>query len=247
MGKQIKAIVTGHTQGLGAAMALALLHRGIPVLGMARGFSGSLNNRFPELCTQTRISLDDLKAITNWLATPALKDYLADCIEVLLINNAGIVQPVGALQDQNPLEVARAISLNVAAPLMLSAAVVQATPGKQRRILHISSGAGRSAYPGWSVYCATKAALDHHARAVALDAQEGIRICSLAPGVIDTGMQEAIRAMPDERFPKRQRFVDMKLTGQLAAPADSAEQIINYLLSDKFGQKPVDDIRSPTS
>lgn len=242
-----KAIVTGHTHGLGAAMALALLHRGIPVLGMARGFSDSLNNRFPQLCTQARISLDDLDAITNWLATPALKAYLADCTEVLLINNAGIVQPVGNLRDQNPMEVASAISLNVAAPLMLSAAVVQATPGKQRRILHISSGAGRSAYPGWSVYCATKAALDHHARAVALDAQEGVRICSLAPGVIDTGMQAAIRAMPDERFPKRQRFVDMKLTGQLAAPADSAEQIINYLLSEKFGQKPVDDIRSPTS
>lgn len=247
MKTSIKAIVTGHTQGLGAAMALALLHRGIPILGMARGFSDSLGNRFPQLCTQTKISLDDLEAITNWLTTSALQDYVADCSEVLLINNAGIVQPVGAMQDQDPLEVARAISLNVAAPLMLAAAVVQATPGKQRRILHISSGAARSAYPGWSVYCATKAALDHHARAVALDAQEGVRICSLAPGVIDTGMQAEIRATPDERFPIRQRFVDMKLAGQLAMPADSAEQIINYLLADTFGRKPVDDIRSPTN
>lgn len=247
MNKHRKAIVTGHTQGLGAALALALLHRGIPVLGIARGFSDSVDNRFPQLCKQSRISLDDLDAIGNWLATPALKDYLADCSEVLLINNAGTVQPVGALHDQDPLAVARSISLNVAAPLMLAAAVVQAAPGKQRRIMHISSGAARSAYPGWSVYCATKAALDHHARAVALDAQAGVRICSLAPGVIDTGMQAEIRATPDARFPRRKRFVDMQLGGELASPADSAERIINYLLAETFGQKPVDDIRSPTN
>ncbi len=126
---------------------------------------------------------------------------------------------------------------------MLAAAVVQATPGKQRRILHISSGAGRSAYPGWSVYCATKAALDHHARAVALDAQEGVRICSLAPGVIDTGMQAEIRATPEKCFPIRQRFVDMKLSGQLTAPEDCAELVLNFLLSDAFGAQPVEDIR----
>jgi benzil reductase ((S)-benzoin forming) len=244
---QIKAIVTGHTQGLGAALALSLLHRGIPVLGIARGFSDALSNRFPQLCLQAKMSLDDLEAINGWLATPALKDYLDGCTEVLLINNAGIVNPVGALLDQDPLEVARAISLNVAAPLMLAAAVVQATPGKQRRVLHISSGAGRSAYPGWSVYCATKAALDHHARAVALDALPGVRICSLAPGVIDTGMQAQIRGTADARFPMRQRFVDMKLNGELATAEDTAERVVDYLLAATFGQKPVDDIRSATS
>ena len=45
-----------------------------------------------------------------------------------MINNAGIVHPVGALRDQDPLAVAKAISLNVAAPLMLAAAVVRAAP-----------------------------------------------------------------------------------------------------------------------
>lgn len=243
----VKAILTGHSQGLGAAMAMNLLHRGIPVLGIARGYSDVLASHFPQLCTQAQITLDDLAALTNWLSTPALKDFLDGGTEILLINNAGIVQPVGALHDQDPLEVARAISLNVAAPLMLAAAVVRATPGKQRRILHISSGAARTAYPGWSVYCATKAALDHHARAVALDAQEGVRICSLAPGVIDTGMQAEIRATPDERFPIRQRFVDMKAGGQLARPEDSAKLIIDYLLADSFGCEPVDDIRSAIS
>jgi benzil reductase ((S)-benzoin forming) len=244
---KIRAIVTGHTKGLGDALATALLDQGIPVLGIARGHSETLAGRFPHLCTQARVALDDLPAIAGWLATPALKEFIDGGTDILLINNAGIVQPVGALHDQDPLEVARAVSLNVAAPLMLSAAVVQASAGKQRRILHISSGAARNAYPGWSVYCATKAALDHHARAVALDAQEGVRICSLAPGVIDTGMQAEIRATPDARFPIRQRFVDMKAGGQLATPENSARLIVGYLLADAFGQEPVDDIRSATS
>lgn len=247
MKNSLRAIVTGHTKGLGAALASDLLTRHIPVLGLARGHSDALSNRFPKLCSQTRLSLDDTAAITNWLATPELTNYLEGCTEIILINNAGIVHPVGALRDQDPLAVAKAISLNVAAPLMLAAAVVRAAPGKRHRILHISSGAARSAYPGWSVYCATKAALDHHARAVALDAHEGVRICSLAPGVIDTGMQAEIRATPDDRFPIRQRFVDMKLDGQLATPEDSAKLIIDYLLAESFGHKPVDDIRSVTS
>ena len=247
MKTMIKAIVTGHTHGLGAALALDLLNRQIPVLGMARGKSDTMQSRFPSLFRQARLWLDDTEALVSWLDTPVLKAYLADCTDVLLINNAGSVHPVGYLTDQDPVAIASAISLNVAAPMMLAAAVVQATQGKQRRILHISSGAGSSVYPGWSVYCATKAALDHHARAVALDAQNGVLICSLAPGVIDTAMQAEIRATPDERFPIRQRFVDMQRNGELAAPADAAKSIVDYLLSDAFGQKPVDDIRSAAS
>jgi benzil reductase ((S)-benzoin forming) len=243
MNTSIKAVLTGHTKGLGAGLALRLLSQNIPVLALARSSSASLRQQFPSLCRQAELNLADTLALSAWLGTSELHDFLADCGTVLLINNAGMVQPVGALSRQDPLEVAAAVALNVTAPLMLAAAVVAATPGKQRRVLHISSGAASSAYPGWSVYCATKAALDHHARAVALDAEEGVRICSLAPGVIDTGMQAVIRATPEDRFPLRQRFVDMKQEGQLVAPDDCAARMIDYLLSDKFGDKAVDDLR----
>jgi hypothetical protein len=128
----------------------------------------------------------------------------------------------------------------------LAAAVVRASAGAQRRILHISSGAARNAYPGWSVYCATKAALDHHARAVALDQQRGVRICSLAPGVIDTAMQAEIRNVSEDRFPMRQRFVDLKETGSLAEPDECAEQLIDYLLGAGFGAEVVADLRTLT-
>ncbi|MET0858488.1 MAG: SDR family NAD(P)-dependent oxidoreductase, partial [Telluria sp.] len=147
--------------------------------------------------------------------------------------------------DQDVGEVARAITLNVAAPMMLASAVAAAcAPGTACRILHVSSGAGRSAYPGWSVYCATKAALDQHARAVALDQNRDLRICSLAPGVIDTAMQAEIRATSLARFPLRQRFDQLKRDGELAEPARCAAALVDYLLGERFGAVPVDDLRS---
>ncbi|WP_217619432.1 SDR family NAD(P)-dependent oxidoreductase, partial [Achromobacter sp. GbtcB20] len=80
-------------------------------------------------------------------------------------------------EARRPLQAIRAATLNVAAPLALAGALVRASVGAERRILHVSSGAGRSAYPGRSVYCATKAALDRHAEAVALDGDATVRVC----------------------------------------------------------------------
>jgi len=232
-----KAIVSGHTRGLGAAIAAELQARGVAVLGLARGRS-QLDG-----IEQAQVDMADPAALQAWLAGPALRDYLRDAHEALLVNNAGVVTPVGPLAAQDPADVLRAVSLNVGAPLALSAAFVQAAPQAERRILHVSSGAGRNAYPGWAVYCATKAALDHHARAVLLDGDARVRACSLAPGVIDTDMQAAIRATPDASFPLRERFVELKESGALDSPAQCARKLVDYLLAQRFGSEAVDDLR----
>lgn len=239
----MKAIVTGHTRGLGEAIAADLLARGIPVLGLARGRNAVLEQRFPAL-EQAGLDLADSAALGQWLNGGALSGFVAGCDTILLINNAGTVQPVGPLAMQDVHTISRAAALNVAAPMMLAAAVAAASPdANDRRILHVSSGAGRNAYAGWSVYCATKAALDQHARAAALDKTRGVRICSLAPGVIDTDMQAQIRATPLDRFPLRERFDMLKSSGQLVSPQDCAARLVDYLLSDRFGREPVADLR----
>jgi benzil reductase ((S)-benzoin forming) len=240
----IKAIVTGHSRGLGAAIAASLLEHDIPVLGLARARNADLAGQPTARFAQLELDLSDTGTFTQWLATDALDAWLADANTALLVNNAGVVEPIGPLDLQDVAAVATAVSLNVAAPLMLAAAIAaRRRPNTELRVLHVSSGAGRHVYPGWSVYCATKAALDHHARAVVLDKTPGLRICSLAPGVIDTDMQAQIRATGLERFPVRERFEALKRDGGLASAQDCAARIVAHLLGESFGQTPVGDLR----
>ena len=239
----MRAIVTGHTHGLGAAVAAELLSRGIAVLGLARGTAPALAQRYPALFREVSLDLADSDALAGWVAGGELERFFAKGDTALLVNNAGTVQPVGSLPQQDPLAVMQAVMLNVAAPLVLAAALAAVEGLPQRRILHVSSGAGRKAYAGWSVYCATKAALDHHARAAMRDAVPGLLVCSLAPGVIDTAMQAQVRATPENRFPNRARFVDMHRNGELVSPQDCAGRLADYLLAERFGREPVDDLR----
>lgn len=238
----MRAIVTGHSKGLGAALAAELLARGARVLGLSRSAADPV-----EGLEQAAADLADPQVVAG-LAAPGsvLWRFLAlpDGGPLLLINNAGVVEPVGPLGTLAPEAAARAVTLNVTAPLLLSDAFVAATEGTaDRRILHISSGAARKPYAGWSVYCATKAALDHHARAVAEDARPGLRIASVAPGVVDTGMQATLRALPDGVFVHRQRFAGLKDRGELLSPAQSAARLVGHLLSADFGNAVTADVR----
>ncbi|HEY5801242.1 MAG TPA: SDR family oxidoreductase [Burkholderiaceae bacterium] len=239
-----KAIVTGHSAGLGAALAGQLLESGVAVLGLSRRGNAELALRYPGLLTEAALDMGQPDALAQWLAGGALHAFVADAAQALLINNAGTVQPVGPPGMQGAQQVLASVALNVAAPLALADAFCAATATcRDRRIVHISSGAGSGAYPGWSVYCASKAALDHHARAVALDAVPALRICSLAPGIIDTAMQAQIRATTLERFPLRGEFDALKRDGALAAPADTARVLLAYVWGPRFGAEPVADLR----
>ena len=259
------AIVTGHSQGLGQAIAADLLGRGWRVLGLSRsGWPPELASQHPWL-TEVALDLADAPALAAWLAGPALADALAGVVgmagcggvpgsasagvaaqagQVLLVNNAGLVSPIGPLGGQGAAAVMRAVALNVAAPLALADAWVAATAGvPDRRIVHISSGAARNAYAGWSVYCATKAALDMHARAVQLDGVAGLCIESLAPGVVDTGMQAHIRATDASQFPLVGRFQGLHRDGALQSPSDVARRLLAHVLGDAFGAEAVRDLR----
>lgn len=239
-----RAIVTGHTRGLGAALVEQLLARGISVLALSRSRNATLAQRFPQTLEEVTLDLADPSDVAQWTAGDTLRRFVSGAGSVLLFNNAGTVQPIGAVEGQDVGAIAGAVSLNVATPLMLASAVAQASgTANDRRIVHISSGAGRNAYAGWSIYCATKAALDHHARAVALDANRALRICSVAPGVVDTNMQAEIRGSDTGQFPMREKFDELKRNGQLTSPEECAARLIDFTLSDDFGHTPVADIR----
>lgn len=241
----IKAIVTGHSAGLGAALTAELLGRRISVLGLSRRTVSLQKEAGAEALQQHVLDLSDPGALITWMSGPALARFLADASHSLLINNAGMVQPVGPCGAQDAAQIAAAVQLNLGAPLLLANAFVAATGHcAERRILHVSSGAARSAYAGWGIYCATKAGLDLHAQATRLDGRPGLRIASLAPGVIDTAMQAQVRASDPADFPQQARFAALKADGQLSTPSEVAHKLVEHLLGHAFGHAPTGDLRT---
>lgn len=241
------AIVTGHSRGIGEAIAAALLHRGVRVLGVSRHTNTELVGQHPGRLQEAMLDLGNDAAVAHWIGSGTLGRFLGDAKRALLVNNAGVIQPIGPLETQDASQIARAIAVNVAAAFMLSAAFVQATSQlPERRILQVSSGAGRKPYAGWSIYCSTKAALDHHARCVALDRTPNLLVASVAPGVVDTEMQAEIRASTDQSFPDRPRFVQLHRDQALPTPERTGGRLVDYLLSETFGAEPVFDLRDFT-
>lgn len=237
--------MTGHSRGLGAAIAAVLLTRGVPVLGISRTPNAQPPGRSTTALEQVQLDLSDTAALTRWLDGEPIARFVDGDTAVFLVNNAGLLEPIGPPHLQDIGAVARAVTVNVAAPLMLAAAfAAQTSRITNRRILHVSSAAGHKAYAGWSIYCATKAALDHHARCVVRDRIANLRISSVAPGLVDTEMQTTIRAATLERFPERRRFEEFQRQGQLRRPGDVATRLVDYLLSDPFGDEPVLDLHA---
>jgi benzil reductase ((S)-benzoin forming) len=115
-----------------------------------------------------------------------------------------------------------------------------------RRVVNISSGAGRRPISGWSAYCAAKAGLDMASRVAALEAEtrgQAVEVASLAPGVIDTGMQATVRAASAEDFADVERFRAMKAEGALRPAADVAADILRLEASGKLKGDAVQDLR----
>lgn len=237
----MKAVLTGHSRGLGAAIAAALAARGVPILALARHRNPDLN---PDGVEQVEMDLSDADALSAWLESEALARFLDGAEAAVLVNNAGMLQPIGPVGTLEPAAIARAVAVNVAAPMMLTNAFVAASDRlADRRVLHVSSGAARKAYVGWTVYGPTKAALDHHAVNLASEEHAGLRVSSVAPGVIDTDMQAEIRGTDPSRFPARPRFEELKRSGGLISPEDCAARLVDHLLGETFGDAPVIDLR----
>ena len=234
-----KVVLTGHSKGLGKALALALIKEGCDVLGLSRSRSDDLNG-----LQQVTLDLSGGSALLQWIESGVLKTFLDGAEQAILINNSGVVSPVNPLGKQANEDIVRCVNLNVSAPMILSNSFIENTNDVlDRRILHISSGAGRVGFASWSVYCATKAALDHHVRAVNEDGIPKLRISSLAPGIVDTGMQADIRSRNVDEFPQVAAFQSFKTEGILATPEDTAAKITQMLLSSAFGEDLITDVR----
>lgn len=236
----IRAIVTGHSRGLGAAIAEELLARGVEVIGVSRRPAPSE----PSGVRGVRLDLSDTEAVVRWLEGPFQELDWDGVTHALLVNNAGVIEPVGPVGGLGGAEVARAVAVNVTAPLLLTNAFVAATAGvPERTVVQVSSGAATRPIAGWAVYCASKAALDHFTRTAAADRTPGVRYLAVSPGIIDTDMQAEIRAVGVERFPEHAKFVEYHRTGALADPSEAARSLLHRVLDDPPSSGSVVDTR----
>lgn len=244
-------ILTGASRGMGLAIAEQLLSRENHVLCLARHPAPSL----AESAAQNKGTLEqwalDLSQpepaalrLKTWLYSLDPQSFLS----VTLINNAGVIPTIAPLSASDPAELAVAMRVNLEAPLLLTAAFLQATQAwaVPRKVLNISSGLGRRAMASQAAYCAAKAGMDHFTRCVALDEARlanGAKVCSLAPGVIDTDMQVQLRSADAARFPDHAGFAQLKAAGQLSTADDAARRVLAWLARPDFGQQVVADVR----
>ena len=245
-------ILTGASRGLGAAMAERLLSPSRQLVCIARSPNESLAARARAGGARLDYRLHDLSdASATAQAAHALGEALraaAGVSRFVLINTAGVIEPIGRVESLAAAPLAVALQVNLAAVMLLTSAFLAATEssGVERRVLNVSSGAARYPVGGWSAYCSTKAALDMFTRCIVAEhagRPNAPRVCSLAPGVIDTDMQVTIRAADQADFPPVERFRKLKADGALGSPAQVAERILAYLDRDDFGEREIDDIR----
>jgi len=220
------AIVTGVSQGLGEALAHALLQRGYRVVGVGRASGNRLtgpNYRF------AKADLAQASGIDAALEAPFADLAAAHPDYVCLINNAAVGTPVGVHGTMTSGEIAASLAVNLAAPAALCNLFCRtfADEGVERRIVNISSGAASNAMPAMSSYCAAKAGLEMLTRALASERHgDNFRAITVRPGIIATGMQEFMRSQPKEVLPGVALFEGFHKSGQLVPPDITASVIV---------------------
>lgn len=244
-------LITGHSRGLGAALAAQRLQAGHRVLGIARAQHAGLQalaDAADAALEQWPLDLSDAVPAAQRLQAWLHRLDGSGFASVTLINNAGLLGTPAPLGQVPLAQLSQAMRAGLEAALLLTSAFLAATtawPGA-RRVMNISSGLGRRAMAGSAAYCAAKAGMDHFSRAVALEEAarpNGARIVSIAPGVIDTDMQAQLRGADAALFPERARFAQLHAGGQLLSPEDCARQLLARLDRADFGAEVIADIR----
>ena len=235
-------IITGASKGIGYELSKQLRMKEKKVIGIART-SLEITEDF------VNIDLADTNNLEKAM-NEIIEKNSASASSFTLINNAGMVDPIGLIGNVSAEEMTQALTVNLTAPMILANGFIARLKKfeGEKRIVNISSGAGRNPYEGWGTYCTTKAGLDHFSRVVALeqaDAVYPVDIVSIAPGIIDTGMQETIRESKADAFPLLDQFVAYKEQGLLSSAEHTAEKLIAFMEQEDFKTVgPIVDIRN---
>lgn len=229
-----RAIVTGAAGDIGKAIMAAFLREGAQVVGIdldGQGLAAAVaeasavapERMGPPVVCDITVAAEVEKAVASAAAAMGGLD--------LLVNNAATVTPQASVVDI-PLEAwDRALAVNLTGAMLLSRYAIpfmRAAGGGV--IINVASQLGQSARPGRAAYGATKAALIHLSRIMALDhAAEGIRVNSLSPGAILTSRVERRYG---SREAAEKALAPLHPLGRLGTAAEIASAAL-YLASDE--------------
>ena len=191
------AIVTGASRGIGAATAAELAKAGVSVILAARSESDIRHNAqiIRENGGQAEAVACD---VSNYKEVQGLISHCESTYGRMdiLINNAGVIEPIGHLVTSDPDVWSHATDINFKGVYYgLRAALPLMQAQQHGTIIKIGSGASQSPHEGWSHYCAAKAASAMLTRCAHKEvAQSGVRVISLSPGTVATEMQVLIKA-----------------------------------------------------
>lgn len=244
-------IITGTSRGLGNSLVRKLIDSNHHIFCIARRPKDELMVYAKEKkCRMDYLEFDlsEVSKIQELMNTVFNRINLSEIKAISLINNAGTLAPMKPIEDCQDSEIINNIKVNLLAPILLTSEFIKHVKPFEgdKRIINISSGAGKKPYYGWSNYCASKAGLDLFTQCVGVEqgtGEEAVKILSLAPAIMDTEMQAEIRSAAIEDFQQVERFKNFKDKGLLLPVDEVAEKVIKILLHENYPQGGVIDVR----
>ncbi|WP_085307623.1 SDR family oxidoreductase [Planktotalea arctica] len=186
-------VITGASRGIGAATARLFASKGANVALLARS-TGDIEGLAAEIGPQALALGCDVSRfadIEHAIAQTRARFAAVD----ILINNAGVIEPITHLANADPVAWAKAIEINLTGVFNGVRAVLPAMrDAGQGTIITVSSGAAHNPIEAWSSYCSSKAGAAMLTRCAHLEnAARGLRIMGLSPGTVATQMQRDIK------------------------------------------------------
>tara|TARA_B100001564_G_scaffold130056_1_gene108796 strand:- start:1852 stop:2592 length:741 start_codon:yes stop_codon:yes gene_type:complete len=228
-------LVTGASKGLGRSIALAIANSGATVIALARN-SSELKEIEAKLKTISANSIALSCDLSKSADISNASDLILSKFEHLsgIVHNAGMINPIGNMLDISQDDWELTLKVNLLGVQDLTGSLDAVIGGeKHTRVTTISSGASQRSLHGWSAYCVSKAGLDMWTKCMAEEGEnENISALAIAPGIVDTAMQEDIRSADESSFPLLQNFKDYYANGELSKPDDVAIKLLPYCLGD---------------
>ncbi len=203
------ALITGASSGIGQATARRLSRSGTPVVLMGRRQErlDSLAREITSMGGQASVSVGDVTRVDDVAAAVNVAGRMGHL--GILVANAGII-PIEPLEDTELERWHRTIDTNLCGLVNCVHTVLPAMLQEKRGdIVLISSVAGRQTFPEASVYCATKAAVNHFADCLRVDlakrcAKQGghLRVSTVQPGIVQTELLDSIEHEPTREAAK---------------------------------------------